>query len=568
MRTAVLYWLLSAGLAGPAGAAQYALLAGVGHYQLSGGAYDLEGPRNDVPAVRRLLIARYGFAESNIVELVDSKATKAGILGALGDLVARAGPGDRLLFYFSGHGTSAFDGNMRLLAAGIGPDSGALVPYDASDESVEKALDSIVVGRRDLRPILERLNSRARAWVVLDSCYSENAAKTLDGVWAGRSRQINLVRLTDAAQRSRAGAVLPGAATPLAVTPQKAEPYPYLNVICFSAASRDERAEDIDRRALHAGRQTVDGLPHGAFTNALLAALASQMDFNGDGRATYEEVFLATRRYLDEGARQTPHILAPGDSLVKEVALVVTGSKETPTPMEPAREGSVAVALDEVSAPVRERIASLRGVRVTEGRFDLLVRQRAGALELYHRSLTSIRKYSMEEVPLLLKRIAAQADVDRLVDLRFAHPGFGLRVEAMAVEPGGTLSAGDGAEFALGQAVAVTAAAEEPAWLLVLNVDTEGVANVLYRTPDEDGPFPGGAPQVVARTHVRRPLGAEYVKALAFLEKPEGFEEFVCGASGCPAFNPGSAGYRRLLALATGNQTGRAEALVRLLTTE
>ncbi len=562
MWRAVVWALLSAGWTATCGATQYALLTGVGHYAVGEGRNDLEGPGYDVAALQRLLISRYGYAKANMVVLLDSQATRGAILGGLRDMVARAGPGDRLLFYFSGHGTSAFDRNMQSLAAGIGPDSGALVPYDVSAESAEKALASIIVGRRDLRPILEKLNPEARIWVVLDSCYSEDAAKALDGAWEGRSRQINLVGLVRTRDRSQSGGA--GAGRSAAPVPAShPEPYPYRNVVCFTAASRDEKAEDIDRRALDAGRHTVDGQPHGAFTSAFLAALESRSGL-GTGPATYEEVFLATRRYLDEAARQTPHLLAPAGPVAQEVVLTAAGGMETPA-QEPQ---PVAVKLELENDSLRQKIVSLRGVRAADGRFDLLVRERDGMVELYHRNLTLIRRYAVSETPQLLQRIAAQADIDRLARARCAHQDFGLRVEPMAVDPDGKPVAEEGADFVLHQAVAVTAETGKAAWLVVLNIDADGMASVLYRTADRNGPFAPGEPRIIARTHVRPPLGPEYLKAFAFLERPEGFGELACGPSACPAVAPGSEGYRRLVAMPGKEKTGCAEALARLFTTE
>ena len=65
----------------------------------------LLGPPNDVTSMRKLLVGRYGFQDSEIMTLVGPQATADAILQALRDyLIPGAGKGDIRLFYFSGHG--------------------------------------------------------------------------------------------------------------------------------------------------------------------------------------------------------------------------------------------------------------------------------------------------------------------------------------------------------------------------------------------------------------------------------------------------------------------------------
>ena len=88
-----------------------ALMVGVGQYK-SPSIPRLRGPRNDVEALRRVLVDRYGFPASNVCVLVDDTATTANFEKAFRSaLVNRARPGDVALFYFSGHGSQMKDDN-------------------------------------------------------------------------------------------------------------------------------------------------------------------------------------------------------------------------------------------------------------------------------------------------------------------------------------------------------------------------------------------------------------------------------------------------------------------------
>jgi hypothetical protein len=73
-------------------------------------------------------------------------------------LVQISRPGDRVFIYYSGHGTSRRD---ELLSLPLPHASGALVPADFkwdSNQSIETQMSQLIVGRRDLRPILARLD--------------------------------------------------------------------------------------------------------------------------------------------------------------------------------------------------------------------------------------------------------------------------------------------------------------------------------------------------------------------------------------------------------------------------
>src|SRR5262245_54612867 len=69
---------------------QLALLVGIARYE----GRPLEGPANDVTALRDVLVRRWGYRPSDIRVLLDGDATRSRILGELAALQARSSPGD------------------------------------------------------------------------------------------------------------------------------------------------------------------------------------------------------------------------------------------------------------------------------------------------------------------------------------------------------------------------------------------------------------------------------------------------------------------------------------------
>ena len=141
----------------------HALLIGVAHYRATPelvrqgyAGIDLDGPANDVRALRDVLRRRWGFADENIRTLIDVDATRQGILDGLADLAEQTAPGDRILVYFSGHGTSADDPR---LGPPVPHGSGAFAPHDLDYANLGETL---LVGRTDLIPAFKALEHGGR----------------------------------------------------------------------------------------------------------------------------------------------------------------------------------------------------------------------------------------------------------------------------------------------------------------------------------------------------------------------------------------------------------------------
>ncbi len=144
-----------------------ALLIGINKYRA---VPKLQGSLNDIETMKQVLVSRWGFPESNIRFLIDEQATREGILSALTQFVKEAGPHDTVYIHYSGHGSQVADLN------GDEPDDKldeTLVPQDGRTGSVPDITDD------ELDAIFAKLPTK-NAFIVLDSCHSGTATRSLD----------------------------------------------------------------------------------------------------------------------------------------------------------------------------------------------------------------------------------------------------------------------------------------------------------------------------------------------------------------------------------------------------
>jgi uncharacterized caspase-like protein len=283
-------------------AENHALLIGIGKYRYT----TLEGPPHDVAALLKILTDQYDFKNENVKTLVNEEAIKSRILHEIELLTRRTRPGDRVFIYFSGHGTSRRD---ELLALPLPHTTGALVPADFSGDlrqSVATLMSQLIIGKRDLRPALERLDQDRQVFMVFDTCFSGNTVRAIgdrNSVDSNRYMVLPSKRIMIAGQKMEASA-----------EPEKSEDaYPYRNIFYISAASENEVAKDIRRNSLNV-YPTIDGQPHGVLTDALLRVLAGHtaVDANHDGQWSQIELFRSVKAEVRRRFRQTPQVLPRG----------------------------------------------------------------------------------------------------------------------------------------------------------------------------------------------------------------------------------------------------------------
>ena len=261
-------------------AAQHALLIGVSDY-MDQRIPDLEGPVNDAEALRDVLISNWEFKEENIRVLLDTNATEANILHAIDTLQHSTAPGDDIIIYYSGHGTSASDPDLGA-HLDLPDGSGAIVGSDFDPDKLNRrsldqpANDGLLVGRYEIRPRLQALDVERSVLVIFDACFSGNAIRAFSSQYSPRSvRRIDLstwLDNTNAVNLSDLPATNTTSNRSWFSDADKA--FSYDNIVYFGAAAENQYAVDFSRADIDAGIvSTIDGKAHGGFTDSLLRAL-------------------------------------------------------------------------------------------------------------------------------------------------------------------------------------------------------------------------------------------------------------------------------------------------------
>jgi len=117
----------------------------------------LKTAANDAKSVRNVLLERYHFEPSRVIELYNENATRKNILAALRDLTKKVKPDDSLLIYYAGHGH--IDSITR---------KGSWIPVESGTDDPSAWIDN--------RTITDYLNIDAikakHVLLVSDSCFS------------------------------------------------------------------------------------------------------------------------------------------------------------------------------------------------------------------------------------------------------------------------------------------------------------------------------------------------------------------------------------------------------------
>jgi hypothetical protein len=248
-----------------------ALIIGINRYQ-SPEIRRLYGTHNDVAAFHALLTARLGFQDHQIRELKDQEATREGILNAIDQwLIQDSAPGDRVVFYYSGHGDQIDD-------EPDGDEQGdhrdeALIAYDAVRDGRNWVLDDDIDSR------FQRLQDR-EVLAVFDSCHSGTVTRDAfgdeDAKTPGWDAEKTATRAGafDPAHQQEGGFIQGG-----------------VNLTAFFAVAPEQKAlED---------KNNPNGA-HGVFTSAFVEGVSGGADANGDREVSYSELF----DYLRTRSRQ------------------------------------------------------------------------------------------------------------------------------------------------------------------------------------------------------------------------------------------------------------------------
>ena len=512
---------------GVAHARNVALLVGVGQFKDPAlQTEQLLGTAADIDAVQKSLTGHWGFAPGDIRVLRDQDATRARILAEVGALTSRSAAGDTVVIYFSGHGTSANDNNN---AYDLPYATGAWVPYDLDYSTTATVSKSLIVGRRDLLPLLRQLDEGGR-WVVVvsDSCYSGQVVRSF-GKSHSHSRFL----------RVRARDLGVAATTPAAAPAARPDPppYPYHHVVLLSGASDSEQGMDISSPEDLRNTPTLDNRYHGAFTDAFLRLLNGQLL---PGSFTYAQGRDAMLSFMEHrNFAQHPQLLPGiaedpqniGSNLLFTPTAAAATAVSTSTAAA-AKTNTVRVTLEGVPPALKASITALAGVTIVDSGADLTVRQTAAKVQLQGPAGDPILATAAGD-PNLVKRIAAQAWLNRVLPTQSGDAG--LRAETNPGSRGNT--------FVQCESFVFEVRLDKPAYVMLLDLDPQGGLTVLYPTrPSERGIVASGAPRAIPsddpKDHilVTPPFGSDAVTVLAFERAPAFFSDL----SGAPRFGADS----------------------------
>ncbi len=427
----------------------HALLVGIGNYPT---LEKLEGPPHDVNALFEVLTQHWKFEPSNVTRLLNKKATKKNILTALKALSDKSRPGDQLFIYFSGHGTSYYDDKLN---TNLPTSTGAFLPYDVNLTNANTTWDSLIIGKRDLRPILKKIdNKKVSVFVTMDACFSGNTVRESKSSHHLPTRYIAIPNNTMATHSKK---------IPMEKQSKSNALYPYESVYYLSASSEFEVAQEIPARFL-AYYPTIDGLPHGAFTDSLLYALLNPRlaDTNKDAMLLHTELKdFISHRMSARGFNHSPNALPD-----------ITTDNQIPY------------------KPLFGR--SLRNINMKAAHTYALSQTPFQEKVLKSRAISNATEYT---------NTFEQAFTSNVSELDFSISNIETNRH----------------QLFLGETAGFSVTTKQPAFLLIFNIDASGKTNILYPyLPNEVVPLSANITHQFADfIQARKPLGTDTIYALA-----------------------------------------------------
>jgi hypothetical protein len=265
----------------------YALLVGINRYAAPEVA-DLRGCVRDVEAARAYLDRAFAETGRCVKTLVDGEATRDAVIGAIRSHLGQAKAGDTALFWFSGHGSSAWCPEW----AWFTEPTGRLQTLVCADS---RTLDVPDLWDKELSVLLDDVARHAgHVAVVLDSCHSEGATRELE---------TSVRTVPEAAPRSPDSLVAELGGTGEAARTGSDGP----EHIAMAACRSTERAREAD----------LGGGFRGVFSWSLLRALNDLGPL-----ATYRELAVAARAEVERRVLgQTPQLHPAGSALADHAFL-------------------------------------------------------------------------------------------------------------------------------------------------------------------------------------------------------------------------------------------------------
>lgn len=348
--------------AGPSLSANRALIIGIADYPIQ----PLKGPLTDAENATRLAREIWGFSDSEILTLLNQEATRANIRNALQDwLVAQTNPGDKVFFYFSGHGHYQPDQNND---EADGRDE-TIVPIDVTYS--DGRFHGMIVDD-ELDVFMGKLADR-EAFFIFDSCHSgtvtrshlQDSEYTVDG--------YSIVKQLDPTQWR-----LTTRSAPIGSPPPPVSPASNLGSAPPEAPFANSNSVEVWSAVL-AHQQAFTDLISGRgsiFTNSLTKGLLDwKADANQDGRISRTELMQFLRRDSQsfcDGIEQCKAGLTPALEIRKNLTFPASGRINPSDTFQPVVH----------SSPIRLNLEPERPIRVGEPMRISLITERDGYLFL------------------------------------------------------------------------------------------------------------------------------------------------------------------------------------------
>jgi len=267
-----------------------AVLVGIDEYERDD-VPSLTGCVNDVALVRSLLKRYFQVPNEDLRVVVNGRATKANILERIAATIARAEPGDVIVFYFSGHGSQIRDRNGDELTDGLDE---IICPYDMDWDRRTYILDD------DLDEIFAELPPEVLLEAFFDCCFWGADARGLEP----EPRPVVLRRDVrylpppfDIAARAE------GDDRVEIHQLRSSRAFTERNVLWGASQEGQPAAEDY-----------MDGRPNGIFTYWGCRFIAEHIEQVASLDYTREQLLEDVRAYLHTlGYAQTPELSAPSD---------------------------------------------------------------------------------------------------------------------------------------------------------------------------------------------------------------------------------------------------------------
>jgi len=143
-----------------------ALLVGINKYSFA----PLQGCVNDISDMANFLVSKSGFKMEDIRLLADERATKDAIIQRLHWLVKGLQNGDKVLFYFSGHGVQLPTRNAKGEVNGLDE---AICPIDFDWD------DAHAIRAKEFSKLFSKIPKEVEFIWISDSCHSGNLWKSM-----------------------------------------------------------------------------------------------------------------------------------------------------------------------------------------------------------------------------------------------------------------------------------------------------------------------------------------------------------------------------------------------------